>query len=282
MVAGRSTVRRRLEVRNHRAEHRVAGGEVRAGARQGIFTARAITYGTVDLYGSVWSPGCFDKSLARHLPVILFGHSHEEPVGRATSWRSSPEGPEVTAQLDMSPDVPKGRQAAAQLASGTLTDVSVGFWNAKRREPTKEERERWPGVKEVILEADLDELSLVSIGAVPGAKVLSSRSASLARDLAEGRLTPAQWRREMDLERELDEALAIVAGWDVSTRGWQGLADSIAPAEDDPVQRWVGIVEAEAAAREAAQKAAAERARVEAERDQAQAQRRLDNPFSWI
>lgn len=260
---------------------RVAGGEVRAAAaRRGIFTALAVRYGVVDMYGSVWWPGCFDASLARRLPVILFGHEHGDPVGRATSWRATPEGPEVTAQLDMSPDVPRGRQAAAQLASGTLTDVSVGFRMAKRRMPTDDERSRWPGVTEVILQAELDELSIVAIGAVPGALVTSSRSAGLARSLAEGRITPATYRREMDLEADLAAAMERVSKWAAAPNRGGAAARQLLQRSQDPVAKWVGIVEAKEALK-AAEQAAQERQRSEqAARDKAHAERRNENPFS--
>lgn len=265
------------EIRSGAVDHRVAGGEVR-GARQGIFTALAVRYGVVDLYGSVWAPGCFDASLNQRLPVILFGHDHVEPVGRATSWRPTPNGPEVTAKLDLSADVPKGRQAAAQLQSGTITDVSVGFTAGRKREPSGEERKRWPGVREVIDEAEMLELSLVSVGAVPGAKVLSSRSASLARDLATGRISVAQYQAEVDLEAEMDEALARVAPLLRAERLQERAPQADAPA----VAKWIAVAEAKEAARQAAEQAAAERARADVEAARAHAQRRQDDPFGWL
>ena len=259
-------------MRGPQTERRTAGGEVRAASTRGVFTALAVTYGTVDLYGSAWAPGCFDASLAKRLPVILFGHDHVEPVGRATSWRSLPAGPEVTAQLDLSPDVPRGRQAAAQLASGTLTDVSVGFLPIRRREPTAEERKKWPGVKEVIVEAEMLELSLVGVGAVPGAVVTSSRSAHLARSYAEGRITLAQYRSEVDLETETDDVLDLIARWSRST-------PSSLVREPDPVEKWMALAEAKQQAKADREKAAAERARREREQDQA-AIDRASTPWS--
>lgn len=160
---------------------RRAGGAVRATSRrEGVFEARAVAYGAVDSYGSVWWPGCLDASLNRRLPICCWAHDWARILGRATSWRSSPEGPIITVRLDVHDDVPDGRMAFAQLLSGTVTDVSVGFSNAKRRDPTAAERQKWPGVKEVILQAQLDELSLVALGAVPKAEVLAVRSSRRA------------------------------------------------------------------------------------------------------
>lgn len=142
---------------------------------KGLFTCRAVTYGTVDMMGSVWAPGVFDESLDRELPPACLHHSWTMPVGRAIAWRPTPEGPELDVRLDIHDDVPMARQALAQLASGTLRDVSVGFSNADRRAPTAEERRRLPGVQEVITRADLDEISIVLHGAVEGAEVLAVR-----------------------------------------------------------------------------------------------------------
>ena len=191
-------------------EHRSAGGAlVRAkGSPEGIFTARAVSYNVVDDFGSVFLPASFTASLNKHLPVIAWGHDWGEPIGRATSWRDTHTGPEVTGRIDSSPDVPRGRQAIAQIVSGTLTDVSVGMSNVKRRKPTTAEYQRWPGAEEIITSADLDELSLVLRGAVPDAELLSMRSAtSLKRALATGRITMAQYRATLAMDAEIDAAL---------------------------------------------------------------------------
>lgn len=259
------------------AERRSAGGAIRAAKKGGEFTALAVTYGRVDDYGSVWLPGCFNEHLAVRLPQILFGHDWMEPIGRATGWRDTAEGLEITARLDVSEDVPKARQAAAQLASGTLSEVSVGFFNAKRREPTTAELKRWPGCREVILKADLDELSIVVRGAVPGAAVTTVRSAELARALADGRITPSRYREEMaierrtsfDLDADIDAAVALVRS-----------RTKEKPVAYDPVQRWTDMARAELERKEAE----AERRQADREREQKAAKALEDkygaNPFA--
>lgn len=165
----RSAVGELLEVRT------VARAVVRSRsvAKDGTFTCRAVRYeDQPDDYGSIWSRGVFTKSLNRHMPTVCWAHQWDKIIGRAQSWKDTTEGPVVSSRLDIHPDVPLARQAAVQLDSGTITDVSVGFSNTKRRDPTDAERRRWPGVREIILEADLDEISLVLRGAVAGAQVL--------------------------------------------------------------------------------------------------------------
>ena len=200
-------------------EHRSAGGAlVRANGPEGVVTIRAISYHRTDEFGSVWLPGCLSASFAKRLPVLAAFHDWSNPIGRATSWKDALIGPEVTGRLDVHPDVPMARQVAAQLASGTLTDFSIGFENAKRRSPTKDEEKRWPGVTEVISSADCVEISVVLAGAVPGAELISMRSSrqQLQRDLAAGRITPAQYRAWVrlpaDLDAELDAALDKLRG----------------------------------------------------------------------
>lgn len=138
-------------------------------------TLRAITPNVVDAYGSLWNPRCFDASLERRLPTLLWGHNWQEPIGRAVSFATSNDGPQIKFRFDDFDSVPRARQGFEQTSSGTLDDVSVGFSNSRRRRPTSAELDRFPGVLEFIEEADLDEVSLVVVGAVPGAKVLSVR-----------------------------------------------------------------------------------------------------------
>lgn len=137
---------------------------------------QAITPNVVDDYGSVFTPDCFDRSLAERAPVLCWSHDWSDPIGHATGHTTGDAGPSVSFAFDDFDAVPQARRAHAQVASGTITDCSVGFSNTKRRNPTADEEAKWPGCREVIFDADLDEVSLVLRGAVPGAKVVAYRS----------------------------------------------------------------------------------------------------------
>lgn len=186
-----------------RREHRSA--EVRQiddGGR--TFRARAVTYGIIDDYGTRFMPGCFADSLAERLPVIAWAHSWDDPIGRCVDYIDSADGLDIVGHLDDPDAVPRARQAIAQLRSGTITDVSVGFMRTADRTGSD-------GVTE-ITGATLDEVSLVLRGAVPGARVLSVRDgaqipASLAADLL-ARLGAGS----IDLHEALTEAKAAAAG----------------------------------------------------------------------
>lgn len=205
----------------NREQRRARGAvEVRA-AENGAKTIRLrpITPNVVDDYGSVFMPDTFDASLGERMPTLAWGHNWTDPIGRGADWGEDGEHRWIDFRVDDPNVVPSAARALAQVASGTIDDCSVGFSNTKRREPTDEELERWPGAREIIERADLDEVSLVLRGAVPGAKVLSLRSADgavasvpeeLLLDLAEkvsaGELTEAAAKAALRLAS--DEAPA--------------------------------------------------------------------------
>ena len=142
---------------------------------------QAVTPYVVDDYGSVWMPGVFDRSLEQRLPALCWAHDWADPIGPGVDWsRAGDAGPQVSFRFSDFEAVPQARRAHAQVSDGTIRDCSVGFSNVRRRPPTAGEEARWPGVVEVIEDADLDEVSLVLRGAVPGAKVLSVRTGQRA------------------------------------------------------------------------------------------------------
>lgn len=171
------------------------GASVRAMTTKPGVTLHAISPGVVDDYGSVWEPHCFDESLARRLPTLAWAHDWKEPLGPATSYRTSDNGPDVDFVFSNFEAVPMARRAYEQVKDGTIRDCSVGFSNTVRRDPTEAEIKRYPGVREVILKADLDEISLVMRGAVPGAKVLAVRQ---------------RQRVQNQLDRDLEDAVAVL------------------------------------------------------------------------
>lgn len=208
-------------------EHRTFRNvEVRASDKKGpngrpVVTLRAITPYVVDDYGSVWLPSTFDRAMAARMaadehdtPALCWSHDWADPIGHGIDYRASENGPEIDFELDDFDAVPRAKQADAQVRSKTIRDCSVGFFDAKRREPTPEEKVRWPGAFEIIEEADLDETSLVLRGAVPGAKVAGIRGAKvdldalveIAKRKSAGELTDEQARAAVELLTEASES----------------------------------------------------------------------------
>lgn len=230
-------------------------GEVGNAKADGTYEVLAVAYDVVDDYGSVWARGVFERSASERLPVIAWAHDWSEPIGRATGFRDSDVGAYFTARLDIGGNVPRADQAFQQITPGpngeqpTLTDVSVGFLvpEGGRRAPTDEERAKWPGVREVITEAILDEISHVLRGAVPKSMVM----AGSVRD-ARGLIVPedslvAMAKRVHAGELTVDEA-KVALDLLASDDGPPAAAPAIEPDPDPepPIDEAAAAIVAEA------------------------------------
>jgi HK97 family phage prohead protease len=206
--------------REHRTFHNV---EVRATDEKGpngrpVVSLRIIKPGVVDDYGSLWLPDTFDRRMTERMavdpddtPALCWSHDWADPIGHGIRYTANAEGPDMDFELDDFDAVPRARQADAQVRSKTIRDCSVGFVAIRRRPPTNEERGAYPGIKEVIEDADLDEVSLVLRGAVPGAKVTGIRAkrsagtldldavVEIARRKAAGEITHEEAQAAVDL-----------------------------------------------------------------------------------
>jgi hypothetical protein len=172
-------------IRRYRPEIRAVSG---SNGRQ--FWAMPLAYEVVDDYGTIWTRGVFDRSVGEKMPILLYGHQWNDVsnvLGRGADYRDTDRGPEVLFELTDFDAHPHTRQVAAQINDGTLTDLSVGFdrWRwlgpdrgAEGPLPDEDRDRRGPTgarvqARERMLEAGWDETSVVPVGAVPGAKVLS-------------------------------------------------------------------------------------------------------------
>jgi len=176
--------------------------------------ATAVTYNTVDSYGTLWRPGVFDEALDERMPTILYGHDWstlDHVLGAGIDWRQTPAdvGPAGVDVLIEFANVPAADLAMRLLAKDAtskgpvLRDVSVGFerreW-ARRSDLSAEELKL--GAEEAMIRAGMDELSLVVAGAVPGAQVRGvslDDVVDLAKRRAAGTLSRAEARAAIDL-----------------------------------------------------------------------------------
>lgn len=213
------------------SKREVRRAEVRATSdgKPGV-TLKAFRSGKVDDYGSLWKPAAADEALGTRLPTLVWAHNWEEPLGPAVGFRAGEDGPEVDFHFSDFDAVPMARRAHAQVADGTIRDASVGFTVPKggRREPTDEEVRMFPGVREVIERADIDEVSLVLRGAVPGAKVLAVRSGRSVDFDAVVELA----RRKVAGEISEDEAKAAL---ELLGEDAEGIEDDKPKLDDPPV-----------------------------------------------
>jgi HK97 family phage prohead protease len=208
--------------------------------RPGV-TLHAIKPGVVDDYGTLWEPDTFDESLAQRLPTLCWAHDWSEPLGPAVDYRTGADGPEIDFVFSDPDAVPIARRAHAQVSDGTIRDCSVGFWGAERRDPTDAERKQYPGIREVIYRANLDEVSLVLRGAVPGAKVLAVRGVpidaviDLARRKADGEISLEEAKAALELLNEEAAVQQEQAPDDDGDEGGDGIDMEALAAELDAV-----------------------------------------------
>jgi len=202
-------------------ERRIFRGEFRdvPGSKGRQKWATAVTYNTVDSYGTTWVPGVFDEALAERMPTILYGHDWynlEHVLGSGIDYRQTPDDvgpPGVDVLMEFAEDVPAADLAVRLLAPNAtskgpvLRDVSVGFdryeW-VTREGLTPEQLQA--GATEAMVRAGMDELSLVVRGAVPGAQVRGRRGAldleavvEIAKRRAAGELSDAEAQAALDL-----------------------------------------------------------------------------------
>jgi HK97 family phage prohead protease len=138
----------------------------------------ALTYETVDSYGTLFARGCAKltiagKVAARKVPLLM---DHERRtgahVGVVSMMTEAGDSLMMTADLF---DTPEGRAALdyvkTVIAAGASTGFSIGFVPRKAETVTIDGR-----VAERFLEIELREVSITPMPAVPGADVVSART----------------------------------------------------------------------------------------------------------
>jgi hypothetical protein len=176
--------------------------------------ATAVTYGTVDSYGTMWIPEVFTEALAERMPTVLYGHDWwtlNHVLGQGIDSREMDYGVDVLIEY-ADPEVIEAARIAMALTSGdrpVIRDVSVGFERREWRGGKELEPDELAlGAMEAMVKAGMDELSLVIRGAVPGAS-LRSRSRrgvvdldavmEIARRKTAGELSDAEAHAAIDL-----------------------------------------------------------------------------------
>jgi HK97 family phage prohead protease len=139
----------------------------------GEFQGYASVFNTVDADGDVIVPGAFKQTIQEHqergtMPKMLWQHDFREIVGKFTEMSEDENGLMVTGHFIT--DVAKGREAYALMKAGVLDSMSVGF-NIVDAGPGESR-----SMGRVIQNVDLWEVSLVTWGANPDAKVTNVKA----------------------------------------------------------------------------------------------------------
>lgn len=140
----------------------------------GAIEGKAWEFTKPDRIGDMIEPSAF-KGAALPLPM-LFGHDLNDPVGVWETMGESKGALVVTGRL-LVEDVARAREVRALVRSGAVRGLSIGFH-------TKKAATRAGGGR-TITSLELLEISLVTLGMHPGARVTSAKSAVEALRLAE-------------------------------------------------------------------------------------------------
>lgn len=144
----------------------------------GMFEGYASVFGTLDSHGHVIVKGAFEKSIAAlkakgKMPKLLFQHNATIIIGKIIDLFEDDKGLFMKARLFV--DLPKGLESYILAREGELEGLSVGI-NIVGGTSTNDNN------NEVIKEADLWEVSLVTWGSNPDATVTSVKSINTIRD----------------------------------------------------------------------------------------------------
>lgn len=144
---------------------------------------RLVTYNRADSYGSNWSPGVFDESLAsRHIPAV-WGHDRTQIYGSVREYDLQPTHADVNVVFADLDAVPLARMAYSLMKDRHVRESSFGFSRlpggtvSKRSDPNYQPSQ--PGERERIVKASLVEVSTVLKGSVPDNGVLGVREEAL-------------------------------------------------------------------------------------------------------
>lgn len=156
--------------------------EIKALKESGEFEGYGSTFGgDPDCYGDIIAEGAYTKSLATHkvkgtMPKMFWQHDPSQPIGKWLEASEDSSGLLMRGKLNMG--VQRGKEAYALLKEGDIDGLSIGY---RIKEYTKNEDDgTW-----LLQELDLQEVSIVSIGANENATIASVKSAKAAHDIFE-------------------------------------------------------------------------------------------------
>lgn len=143
---------------------------------KGSFEGYASVFSLTDSQKERVNQGAFTQSLAewrqkKQWPKMLWQHNMAQPIGRWTHMAEDNYGLFVKGQILM--DLSKGREAYTLLKEGIIDSLSIGFIPVRSHYN--------PLIKCKILDqVDLQEVSLVTYGANPQARVIGVKTQRLS------------------------------------------------------------------------------------------------------
>lgn len=176
-------------------------------ASEGVIEGLASTFGgEPDLHRDIVSPGAFAKSLADHkqrgtLPVMLWSHKLDDPIGKWTEMAETAKGLRVVGLINLK--TTRGRDVWEHVKAGDATGFSIGY-----QVPAGGAEYLKDGVT-LLKEITLHEVSVVTVPANRNAVITAVKSVNSKGEL-------------VDLLREA--GLAKTAAARIAAGGWPALA----------------------------------------------------------
>lgn len=155
----------------HQTTHIHSAFTMKSHQPDGFFCGYASVFQVLDHHHEVIAPRAFKASLSKwsskgKLPKMLWQHDAKKPVGVWHEIYEDEHGLFVKGQLLL--DLEAGREAYALLKAGVIDSLSIGFRPVKaKREAARDGKNQVRLLEEV----DLMEISLVTFGANPEAKI---------------------------------------------------------------------------------------------------------------
>jgi HK97 family phage prohead protease len=140
--------------------------ETRASA-EGVIEGYGATFNGIDSHGDTIAPGAFTETLRRGMPLMLWQHRHDMPIGRWTEAREDLRGLFLRGQVNLS--TAAGRDAFSHLRAHDINGLSIGY----RIPPGGAERR---GGVHLVKAVDLGEVSIVSLPSDPRARVTAVKA----------------------------------------------------------------------------------------------------------
>lgn len=147
----------------------------------GTFSGYGSVFNNKDFWDDIVLPGAFTKSLAQKMPVMLWQHNSDEPIGIWTALTEDEKGLYVEGKLLIN-DVTRAKEAHALLTAKAISGLSIGYratsWEWQKDAATNDS-------VRLLKEVDLWEISLVTFPANESARVGDVKSLKTIRDIEE-------------------------------------------------------------------------------------------------
>lgn len=177
---------------------RVKAAGVADGLSDGQFVALVSVFDNEDSVGDVVRPGAFTETLADWLakgdPIpVIWSHRWGDPfahIGTVVKATETPDGLEVTGQIDDLGDNPTADQVYRLLKGRRVTQFSFAY-DVVEDAWVRDEAHRWGGYYE-LRKLKLHEVGPCLVGANQETQLLASKAANLVRGLKAGRMLSQQ------------------------------------------------------------------------------------------